>query len=137
MKLEKSVFRYIEHELYNYRRTMQAIKELQESIIDSAPVREVVPGAGFISDPTARKATKLITNTALRRMTDTIKDIDRALSRLKPEHKAIFELKYCKALPWKRVCSEIPVSERTYFRLRHELVYMVALEMGVAEIWQE
>jgi len=137
VKLEKSVFRYIEHELYNYKYTLQTIEDLRENIIDSVPLRETVPSAGFISDPTARKATKLVTNTALARMTRTVAAIEKALNRLNQDHRAVFELKYCQALPWKRVCDEMPVSERTYFRLRRELVYMVAMELGLAESWQE
>lgn len=137
MKLEKSVFRYIEHELYNYKYTLKTIEDLRENIIDAAPLRETVPSVGFISDPTARKVTKLVTNTALARMTRTVTAIERALDRLNQDHRAIFELKYCQSLPWKKVCDELPVSERTYFRLRRELVYMVALEMGLAESWQE
>ena len=137
MKLEKSVFRYIEHELYNYRYTVQTIQELRESIIDAVPLKETVPGTGYISDPTARKATKLVTNTALARMTRTVAAIERALDKLKQDHRALFELKYCRAIPWKRICDEMAISERTYFRLRRELVYMVALEMGLAESWQE
>jgi hypothetical protein len=29
------------------------------------------------------------------------------------------------------------VSERTYFRIRRELVHMVATELGLAESWQD
>ena len=137
MKLEKSVFRYIEHELYNYKYTIQTIADLRENIIGAVPLRETVPGTGYISDPTARKATKLVTNTALARMTRTVAAIEKALNRLNQDHRAVFELKYCQFLPWKKVCDELPVSERTYFRLRRELVYMVALELGLAEAWQE
>jgi len=142
VKLEKAVFKYVEHELYNYQYALQEIEDLREDIIESVPFKETIPGSGHISDPTARKAVKLITNKAIKRMSDTILAIERALDRLNPDHRAIFELKHCQRLPWQKVCEEMPVSERTYFRLRRELVYMVALEMGLlkinlAESWQK
>lgn len=137
MKLDRAVFRYIEHELYNYDETKREIEELREDIIEKAPLKEVVPGTGFISDPTARKAIKLVTSTAIARMERTVRAIDRALARLSDEHRQLFDLKYRQCLSWQKICDEMPVSERTYFRLRRELVYMVAVEMGLAESWQE
>mgnify|MGYP000872409590 CR=1 FL=1 len=137
MKLDRAVFRYIEHELYNYDETKREIEELRMDIIEKAPLKEAIPGTGYVSDPTARKAMKLVTSTALARMERTVRAIDRALARLTDEHRQLFELKYRQCLPWQRVCELIPLSERSYFRLRRELVLMVALEMGLAESWQE
>ncbi len=137
MKLPRAVFRYIEHELYNYDKTRQEIEDLRETIIEMPPAREVVPGVGHVSDPTARKAIKLLTSTTLARMSRTVAAIDRALARLADEHRRLFDLKYRQCLPWQRVCDELSASERTYFRLRHELVVMVACELGLAESWQE
>lgn len=137
MKLPRAVFRYVEHELYNYDYHLEKIEQIRENIIEASPLRETVPNTGYISDPTGRKGTELVTNTALMRMTDTVKRIDRALQRLNDDHRTIFELKYRQGLKWQQVCEEMPVSERTYFRLRRELVYMVAVELGLAESWQE
>ena len=138
MKLPRAVFRYIEHELYNYDITLAEIKNIRQGIIEAMPpLKETVPNTGYVSDPTGRKAIQLFTNTALVRMARTITAIDKALSRLSDNHRALFNLKYRQGLPWQKVCDEIPVSERTYFRLRRELVYMVAVEMGLAESWQE
>lgn len=137
MKLDRAVFRYIEHELYNYDETKKEIEELRMDIIEKGPLKEAVPGTGYVSDTTARKAIKLVTNTALARMERTVRAIDRALARLSDDHRQLFELKYRQCLPWQRVCELIPLSERSYFRLRRELVLMVALEMGLAKSWQE
>ena len=137
MRLNRAVFRYVEHELYNYDNTLVEMQNLREGIIEAPPLREAVPGTGYVSDPTARKATQLVTNTALVRMARTVAAIDKSLARLSEDHRAIFELKYRQAMPWKRVCQELPASERTYFRLRRELVFMVAVELGLAETWQE
>lgn len=137
MKLPRAVFRYIEHELYNYDNTLNEIQRIRDEIIDALPVRETIPDAGYISDPTAKKATKLVTNTALVRMTRTVAAIDKALSRLPESHRALFYMKYRQDLPWQQVCVEMSVSERSYFRMRRELVEMVALELGLAESWQD
>jgi RinA family phage transcriptional activator len=137
VKLNRAVFRYVEHELYNYDNTLLEMENLREGIIEAPPLREAVPGTGYVSDPTARKATQLVTNTALARMARTAAAIERALERLSEDHRTIFELKYRQGLRWRQVCREMPTSERTYFRLRRELVMMSALEMGLAECWQE
>jgi RinA family phage transcriptional activator len=110
---------------------------MRDEIIDAPPLRETIPDAGYISDPTAKKATKLVTNTVLVRMTRTVAAIDKALVRLGDNHRALFDLKYRQDLSWQQVCQELPVSERTYFRIRRELVHMVATELGLAESWQD
>lgn len=131
MKLNRAVFRYVEHELYNYDTTTEEIESLREDIINAPPLRDTVPSTGYISNPTASKATKLVTNTALVRMARTVTAIDKALARLTENHVALFSLKYRQDLPWQQVCAEMPTSERSYFRLRRELVHMVALELGL------
>lgn len=138
-KIPRAVFRYIEHELYNYEATKKEIKELRKDIILSSPPREIVAANGdrHYSDTVKVKAVKLVTSTALARMSRVVTAIERALARLTEEHRRIFELKYCQCLPWQQVCNEMPTSERTYFRLRRELVLMVACELGLAESWQE
>ena len=138
MKLARAVFKYIEHELYNYDLTKKLVDELREDIILSAPYKEAVGSTkAGVSDATAKKAVKLVSSITLARMTKTVIAIDRALARLTDDHRLLFELKYRQALPWQKVCDEIPTSERTYFRLRREVVYMVAAELGLAESWQE
>ena len=137
MRLNRAVFRYVEHELYNYDNTMVEMQNLREDIIDRTPTRETVPGKGYVSDPTAKKAVNLVSSKAIARMTTVVNAIDRALARLTDNHRALFELKYRQALPWQQVCQELPASERTYFRLRRELVIMVAVELGLAETWQD
>jgi RinA family phage transcriptional activator len=136
-RLNKAYWRYIENELYNYDDTKELIVNLREDIINHTPTKELVPGTGYVSDPTARKATKLVSSKAIARMMTVIKAIDKALARLTDDHRAIFELKYRQALPWQQVCQELPTSERSYFRLRRELILMVAYELGLAESWQD
>jgi RinA family phage transcriptional activator len=137
VKLPKAVFRYVEHELYNYDHNLELIKQFQDDVIYAQPTKEVVPNVGYISDPTSKKAIKLVSSDFLLKMLDRINRINRALQRLGDDHRTIFELKYRQGLKWQQVCEEMPVAERTYFRLRRELVYMVAVELGLVEGWQE
>lgn len=137
MRLNRAVFRYVEHELYNYDNTLVEMQNLREGIIDRTPTRETVPGKGYVSDPTAKKAVNLVSSKAIKRMTTVVNAIDRALARLTDNHRALFVLKYRQALPWQQVCRELPTSERSYFRMRRELILMVAVELGLAETWQE
>lgn len=134
LKINRAIFRYIEHELYNYDETIKEIQEIRNNIIEQSPYKETVPGSGYISDPTARKAIKLITSTAIARMERTIRAIDRALELLPEEHNQLFQLKYRQKWTMKQICDEIPTSERTYFRWRREIVEMVAKEMGFVNV---
>lgn len=113
------------------------MRDLRIRIIEAPPLREAVSGTGYVSDPTARKATQLVTNTDLARMARTVAAIDKSLARLSEDHRALFELKYRQTMPWRRVCRELLTSERTCFRIRRELVEIVALEMDLAESWQK
>lgn len=131
MKLPRAVFRYVEHELYNYDYHLEKIEQIREKIIEASPLRETVPGKGYVSDPTAKKAVNLVSSKAIARMTTVVNAIDRALARLTDNHRALFELKYRQALPWQQVCRELPTSERSYFRIRRELILMVAVELGL------
>ena len=141
--IEKAKFRYIEHELYHYDQTKNELNELREQLEAnvSPAIRELASGAGFVSDPTARQAIKnLTTSAAIACMARTTTAIERALVGLGEDHRALFQLRYRQALPWQKTCNEIPTSERSYFRLRRELVLAVGRELGLvslAESWQD
>lgn len=134
MKLNRAVFRYVEHELFNYDETLKLIKELQQNIIESTPFKETFSSGGYISDPTAQKAVKLVTSTAIARMEMNARAINRALKLMPEQHRLLFELRYRQGKPMQQVCDEIPASERSYFRWRKEIVEVVAREMGLVNI---
>lgn len=131
MRINPAVYRYIEHELYNYTATKQEIAELREDIISAPPIRDVVSGTGSVSDPTSRKALQLTSNKVLARMERTVRAIDRALSRLSDEHGQVFVAKYIQCQPWQQTVAEMPLSQATYFRLRKEIVVAVGIELGL------
>lgn len=134
MKLQRDYFKFIEREMYNYDSYKKELEELCEDIISGRPYELTTTiSVGSIPGPTWRKTEKLLTNKVIIRMEKTINAIDRALERLGEEHRKLFNLRYQKCCPWQEVCMELPVSRSNYFRMRKELVYAVAHEMG---FWQ-
>lgn len=130
--IKRPVFKYIEHELYNYDEIKQSLVEIREDVLEgSPPPPDGTPNLkGQVVKPTEIKILKLSTP-AILHMERTIRAIDRALNRLDDTHRHLFELKYRQELNWQKVCMTMPISERTYFRARGELVGQVAEELGL------
>lgn len=131
--MDSDTFRFIERQLYNYDETKRRIEELRDTLsYDASPtVREMVPGAGYISDPTANKAIRAVMSSpVLYRMETNIRSIDAALRRLTDSHRQLFHLKYQLDLPVPMVCMRLPISTSGFYKLRRQLIYMVAEEMG-------
>ena len=129
MLLTRRVFNYIEEELHNYEHTKRKLADLREDIIIAAPT----PSEGqrsAVSDPTAAKAGRLLSNKTICRMEETLIAIDRALQLVTDDHLTVFDLHYKQGLRWQRVCDKMPTSRSTFFRLRLQLVKMVANQLG-------
>ena len=133
MKIDKSIFRYIEHELYNYDETKRELARYREEILEGTPFQEVSvqtnPG-----NPTAQKAIKLTSSAFVVQAEKVISAIDRSLAILGDKYMELFEYKYQKGLPWQEVALEMDISDRTYFRLRRELVMTVGQQLGLLNI---
>jgi RinA family phage transcriptional activator len=133
MRIDKSIFRYIEHELYSYEQTKKDLETYKEQILDSTPKPEASSRQG-LSDTTASKAMKLSSSAFIIQAERTIEAIDKSLAMLSDGHRQIFELKYQNCMPWQEIAIEMGISDRTYFRLRRELVAMVGQQMGILNI---
>lgn len=133
MRIDKSIFRYIEHELYNYDETKRELARLKEEVIEGTHFAEV-PAYTGPGDPTGNKAVKLASSAFVIHAEKIIKAIDRSLAILGDRHKELFYYKYQKGLPWQEVALEMNISDRTYFRLRRELVAMVGQQLGLLNI---
>jgi len=127
----RDIFKYIEFELYNHERNKKELDETFKDFLGEKPKEGEVRPKGVASDPTGRIVTKYLSSRRVSMMSNTIIAIERALARANDEHRQLYHLKYVQCLPWQRVCDELPVSERTYFRLRKELVVAVAEETGM------
>ena len=133
MRIDKSIFRYIEHELYNYDETKRELTRLKEEIIEGAHFIEA-PVHTSPGNPTEQKAIKLTTSAHITYLEKVVDAIDRSLNILGDRHKELFKYKYQKGLPWQEIALEINISDRTYFRLRRELVAMVGQQLGLINI---
>ena len=133
MRINKSVFRYIEHELYNYEQTKKDLQLYREQILESSPSPEVAVQSGP-GDSTAMKAIKLVSSAFVVQSERVINAIDRALAILTEKHRKLFDLKYQDCLPWQEILVEMNISDRTYFRLRRELVATVGQQLGILNI---
>lgn len=131
MRINKSVFRYIEHELYCYRETKRELNLCRESIIEGTNKPEEGGSGSNISDPTGQKSIKLASSSFLAKAERTLNAIDRSLDILGDKHKELFNLRYMEGRPWREVYLEMNISDRSYFRLRRELVISVGLNLGL------
>ena len=137
MALERAVFRYVEHELYNYDYTKNEIHEMREDILSSTNCPELKPekmDKYMSGDVTFSKVARLTSNVGLMRMQETVMAVEKALRLLSEEHNHLFHLKYQECKNMQAVCNEMPTSERTYFRMRKELVEMVAVQLGLMNV---
>ena len=130
-RVNRSIFRYIEHELYNYQQTKKDIENMRESIIEGKSATENGTGkSDTISDTTGNKATKLVSTTALLRMERVVNAIDISLDRLGEQYQKFFHAKYQERYTTVKTCIQLHLSESTYYRHRRVLVEMVAEQLG-------
>ena len=133
MKIDKSIFRYIEHELYSYDETKRELARYREDVLEGTHFPEVSvktsPG-----DSTAAKAIKLTSSAFVIHAEKVINAVDKSLTMLGDRHRELFKHKYQKGLPWQEVALEMNISDRTYFRLRRDLVTAVGQQLGVLNI---
>ena len=137
-KLDKSIFKFVEHELYNYQDTKEDLKDLEKSIAEEAmgnieydnfSSTESYPGGST----TESAAIDIIQNKVAKRMADTIKNIEKALGKLDEEKLELFFKKYKQTKPWQTIIVEMNISQATYFRWRKKIVIQVAKEMGLTQ----
>lgn len=131
MGLDKSKFRYIEGELFAYEQSKRDLQELKADIIESTVYPDTQVSGSDVSNTTAARGIRLVTNAAIARMERTIWAIDKSMAILSDDHRALFCMRFKQNMPWKQVCVELPCSDRTFFRMRREIVLQVATFLGL------
>jgi len=134
MKIDKAIFRYVEHELYNYENTKKELEEMKLDIAEAVVGNIQYDNYSINKNPgssTETAATKLITNKAIIRATKTIKDIEKAKKQIDEEKLELLNIKYNSGMTKQQILKKLNISERTYFRWRSEIVEIVAEEMGL------
>ncbi len=133
MRINKSVFRYIEHELYSYEQTKKDLALYREKILEGTAKLEVSVQSGP-GDVTANKAVKLTSSAFIMQAERIINAVEESLAILGEKHKKLFRLKYIDCIPWQEIILEMNISDRTYFRLRREIVAMVGQQLGLLNV---
>jgi len=133
VRINKSIFRYIEHELYNYEQTKKDLQLYREQVLEgtASPEVSVQNGPG---DVTANKVIKLTSSAFVVQAERVIQAIDKALSILGDKHNELFKLKYQMGVSWPQITIDMGISDRTYYRLRRELVITVGQHLGLINV---
>lgn len=133
MRIDKSVFRYIEHELYNYEQTKQDLALYREQILEgtSSPEVSVQSSPG---DVTANKAVKLTSSAFVVQAERIVDAVEKSLTILGDRHKELFRLKYQMGVSWPNITIDMGISDRTYYRIRRELVLTVGQQLGLINV---
>ncbi|TLN22476.1 hypothetical protein FDZ71_03420 [bacterium] len=132
--LNRAQIRYIEHELYYYEQSKRELIQLREEITDSGGAIRydtINVSGGGPGNPTESKVIKLMSSPAIAHLSRTVTAVETSLDILTDKHRDLFNLKYILRFDAGRICREMPTSERSYYRMRQELIEMVAHAMGI------
>ena len=132
MRIDREVYRYIEHEMYHYREYKKELMEYEEEVLEGSPEPpDGMPKGNGTSNPTENKALKLVTPKGYREMEKTISSIDTALNLLSERHKKIFEMVYLrKRRDYYGISDDLHISFRTFQYAKKELILTVGRELG-------
>lgn len=135
-QIEAAIYKFVEHELYDYKYMRKDLKELKDDIAfgtignttydNFSTTEKYSEGSG-----TENAGIKLMSNKVATRLLRTLEAIDRAVSRLDEEKAKLFNLKYMQRKHWKTITLEIGISRATFFRWQDEIVEATAKEMGL------
>lgn len=134
--MKKSVFRYIEAELYDYHETLKEIDLLREEILEGSSRVKVSGGKSpSKSDPTASKVSRLLMDRRLQRLEEVATAIGKVFEQLPREKQKLVELKYWDGRYSNAgVAHELHIGEMTFYRWRRQIIQAVARELGLLDI---
>jgi phage transcriptional activator, RinA family len=136
-KLDTAVFKYIEHELYDYPSTKQAIRRLREEIMCGEAITDENIGGGRSSEPgrpTERIATRLLTNRRLRNLEEVTEAVEQALDQVPEDCRRVINEKYWshKRLDWQGIADACYVHRVTAIKYRKQFVNLVAEKLAIS-----
>jgi RinA family phage transcriptional activator len=136
IKLKKATFKHIESELYSYKDTLTEIEELRKDIIFTRESNDENIGGGrssLPSSPTEQIGTRLATHKRLGQLEQIANAIQKVYTGLPEDYQKLVRLKYWtkpQTLTWDGIANKIPVSRRTAFNMRDEIVNTIAEVLG-------
>ena len=131
MKLDKNIYKYVEHELYNYNNSKKELEDLKYEVIEFSKKSDGLPKGNNISNPTEDKVFKIIENERITYLSKIIKNIDHVLNNLDEIYRKLFKLKYIEKNTAKYIFRELNISERTYYNYKNNIVLKVAKRLGI------
>lgn len=132
MKIDKKVYKYIDYELQHYEDSKRELEHLRNEILEKGTTpADGQPRGNTVGNPTEQKAMKLVSSTALLKIERNLKAIDRVYTKLSEEYRNFFEYNYIKQVGIVKVCQEVGIEERTYYRWKDNIIYNVGMEMGL------
>ncbi len=132
MRIDKKVYKYIDYELQHYEENKKELERLREEILDKGTKpADGQPRGNTVGNPTEQKAMKLVSSTALLKIERNLKAIDRVYNQLSEEYKKFFDYNYIKQVGIVKVCQEVGIEERTYYRWKDNIIYNVGMELGL------
>lgn len=135
-KLKKATFKHIESELFSYKDTLREIENLRKDIMFCKENDDENIGGGrssFVSSPTERIGTRLATHIKLTRLEEVANAIQKVYTGLPEDYQKLVRLKYWtrpQTLTWDGIAGKIPVSRRTAFNMRDEIVFAIGEVLG-------
>lgn len=136
VKLKKATFKHIESELYSYHDTLKEIEQLRKDIMFCKDNSDENIGGGrsnLPSSPTERIATRLATHKRLNQLEEVANAIQKVYTGLPEDYQKLVRLKYWtkpQTLTWEGIADKIPVSRRTAFNMRDEIIYAISEVLG-------
>jgi RinA family phage transcriptional activator len=134
--LRKEIRRYIETELQDYENTKREYELVQQDIVNQSGTLDGQPRGTDISQPTERKAIKLVTNKRLAQLERTIKAIERVITNLPEEKFKLVRLKYWTSpqiLTDEGIAQQIGCSRSTYYEWKDGILIALAKQMGLID----
>jgi len=130
-KLTKNIFRYIEAELRDFKRTVQEYEILRLDIINSSPNPDITGVHAGTSNPTEVKATAVIMNKKLTRLEGVVKAVRLVYSNLERDKQRFIELKYWgNSLTDEGIARSLYITGKTLYRWKKSIIYAIARELG-------
>ena len=130
IKYLKCTYRKVEWWLYNYQ---QHKAELESALEDLAYGRsplskEYIPNIGYVSNPTEHAYLEY--EKKYGKMEKWCKVIEQAMNILKAEHQRkymLLILKYFEGWSTSKICEELNITERDFYKWKDDIVSLVAL----------
>ncbi|WP_313798816.1 transcriptional regulator [Cytobacillus sp.] len=136
IKLKKATFKHIESELYSYHDTLREIQFLRNNIMFTKENDDENTGGGrssLPSSPTEQIGTRLATHKRLNKLEEIAQAVEKVFTGLPDDYQKLVKLKYWtrpQMKTWEGIAEEIPVSRRTAFNMRDEIVNAIAEVLG-------